>query len=369
LYVLLFVLLAGGCGGSGSTVTPDGAPPPTPDARVAAPALVSVELAPAPALARGESHTLTVTGIFDDGAHSVVASGLAWESSAPAVATISEAGVVTAVGAGAATIRVTTAGLRAQTDVAVIVRVFGDDYGPSLGYAPFGGSTNAPVLDTTDKHTGTASLRIEVPAAGYTGGAFKAAAPIDVAGFTAVTFWARASKPATLNVVGFGNDASGNTLACEWNAVPLTTIWTRYVVPIPGADKLGATQGLFHVAEGSDEGAYTLWLDDIQYEVPAAGVIGPASPAIATETVQKAVGETAVVNGAAVTYAVGGASGSTTASIATARRYFTFQSSNAAVATVDGDGVVTAHADGAATITAKLGALDAIGALTFQVGP
>src|SRR5688500_7583791 len=116
LYVLLFVLL-GGCGGSGSTVTPDGAPPPTPDARVAAPGLVSVELAPAPALARGESHTLTVTGTFDDGAHNVVASGLAWESSAPAVATISEAGVVTAVGAGAATIRVTTGGLRAQTDV------------------------------------------------------------------------------------------------------------------------------------------------------------------------------------------------------------------------------------------------------------
>lgn len=246
-----------------------------------------------------------------------------------------------------------------------VLRVFGDDYGDGVTYTPFGGSSNGPSIDGSAPHSGTTALRFEVPAAGYTGGAFASATPVDLSSFNAVTFWAKASRAASLNVVGLGNDAVTTTYWAEWNAVPLTPTWTRHVVPIPGPALLTAEPGLFHVAEGADEGAYTLWLDDIQYEVVEAGVIGPPSPAIATETVTRAIGQVFPLNGAAVTYQVGGSP----RTVASSRRYFTFQSSMPAVATVDADGRVTGNAAGTATITARLGTVDAIGALTFVVTP
>jgi hypothetical protein len=364
--VLVFAFLAAGCStASAPPAVPDAAAPP-PDAPSPAASLVSIAITPASiALDSGEKRGLTVTGTYDDGSQAGIATGVTWASSALAVATIDDTGVVSAAGPGAATITADTAGLHASADVAVVVRVFGDDYGKGIVYAPFGGSSNGPSLDAAEHHSGVASLRFEVPGAGYTGGAFKAATAVDLSKFQAVTFWARASKPATLNVVGFGNDATTTMFACEWNGAPLTTTWTRYVVPIPDAAKLSAEHGLFHLAEGADEGAYTLWIDDVAYEVLPPGAIASASPAIATETVSRKINETFTVNGAAVTYVVGGV----TEGVATARRYFTFHSSSDTIATVDDGGVVTAHAAGTATITAKLGGQDAVGALTFQVTP
>lgn len=245
------------------------------------------------------------------------------------------------------------------------LRVYGDDYGDGVAYAPFGGSTGGPSIDGAEPHAGTTALRFEVPAAGYVGGALRVEAPADLSGFAAVTFWVRASRPATLDVVGLGNDAATITHWAEWTAIPVTTSWTRHVVPVPDPARLTAEHGLFHVAEGASEGAYTLWLDDIQYEEATPEPIGAPSPAIATETITVAVGATHLVNGAAVTYAVDGAP----RTVATSRRYFTFQSSDPAVATVDADGRVTALAPGTATITARFGALDAIGALTVHVQP
>jgi len=50
-----------------------------------------------------------------------------------------------------------------------------------------------------------------------------------------------------------------------------------------------------------------------------------------------------------------------------APRYFTFATQDAAVATVDAAGLVTAVGEGTSDITAKLGTVDATGALTVQV--
>lgn len=372
------VVIGGGVVGcsTASTGEPDGVAAvdgaSAPDGRAdvdAASALVGLEVTPpALVLAIGDTATLMVRGRYADGADALLTTGLVWDSSAATVVTVSASGLATAVGAGAARLTVMAAGLSATVDVTVsgpVLRVFRDDYGAAITFAPFAGSTNGPSIVGAEPHSGTTALRLEVPAAGYTGGAFRSATPVDLSGYTAVTFWARASRAATLNVVGLGNDASAAVYGAEWNGVPLTTAWTRYVVPLPDAARLTAERGLFHVAEGSDEGTYTLWLDDVQYEVTPAGVIGTPSPAIATETVSRPVGATFMINGAAVTYVVGGVQ----ATVATARRYFTFHSSSPAVATVDVDGRVTAVAAGTATITARLGAIDAIGALTFVVTP
>jgi hypothetical protein len=331
------------------------------------PTLTSIAVAPTTVvLSMGEKQTLTVTGTFDDGSHSTLTDGLTWDSSAPGVVMVSDKGIATAVAGGSAKITAHSGAKTAQVDLAVILRVFGDDYGAGLGYAPFGGSLNNPGLDQSDKYAGTTSLKIEVPSTGYTGGSFRTSTAVDLSSFNAITFWARASKAATLNVVGFGNDSNQRVRSCEWNAVPLTTTWTHYVMPIPAPGKLTAEQGLFHEAEGSDEGPYTIWLDAIQYEVVSGG-IGAPSPVISTETATIKIDATAPVNGSAVIYPVGGAD----EKIVVMERpyFFAFHSSDEAIATVDASGIVTGHAAGTATITAKMGTVDAAGALTVQVTP
>ncbi|MCC6619870.1 MAG: Ig-like domain-containing protein [Deltaproteobacteria bacterium] len=241
--------------------------------------------------------------------------------------------------------------------------VFGDDYGADVSFKPFGGATNALSIDTAEKYAGAASLKIVVPASGYTGGALAVDVAEDLSGWDAITFWARASTAAALNVVGIGNDATATTLQVEWNALPLTTSWQKFTVPIPDPALFDAETGLFHFAEGAEAAEYTIWLDDIQYVNLDAGVLGTPMPAIATETITREVGGTAVVNGASLTIPVNG----TNQTLALARPWLTYETSDDDVATVDASGTVTAVGVGQAVITATFGAIDANGALTVNV--
>ncbi len=243
--------------------------------------------------------------------------------------------------------------------------VFGDAINPGIDYQPFGGSDmTAHSVDAAEKHAGAASFRVLVPAAGYVGGTFVSATARDFSAFNAVTFWVKASKAATLNVAGFAVDNTPVTpFKSERGGIPVTTTWTKVVMPIPAPAKLTAEKGMFHFAEGSDEGAYTLWFDDIKYELLPAADLGAAAPAIATETRPLDVGATLAVNGSVTNYTLGGVA----VSIVTGKRFFTWASSNNAVATVDADGVVTGVAAGQALITAKLGTVDAVGTTTVNV--
>jgi len=369
---LLGSLGPAGCGHGRSPAQPDAAVGPTPDGAPGDPMLVGLTVDPTMlTLAVGETHAITVTGTFDDGSMHTITDGLTWASSADAVASVSSTGVATGVAEGSARITVHAGSHEAGVDVTVspaagsVLPVFEDNFGSGVSFAPFGGASGVASVDTSEHHSGTAALRIDVPASGYTGGALKLDASADLSGFDAVTFWARASKAASFNVVGLGNDAAGGPFAAEWNAVPLTTTWTRLVLPIPLAEKLIAERGLFHFAEGAEEGAYTIWLDDIRYEKLGAATLGAPAPAIATETVNKLVGDTTKVNGTSVTWTIDGAH----ETVAAARSYFSYLSSAPAVATVDQFGQVVALGVGSATITAKLGTLDAVGALTVQVAP
>jgi hypothetical protein len=333
--------------------------------------LTSIAFQPATlSIVAGESQQLIVVGTYSDSSTAALTTGLTFASSDDTRATVSAEGLLTAVSGGPVTITARSGNLSATLSVTVTAPlrpmfpdIFLDDYTADLSFMEFGGSTNAIIVDTTVQHSGTASLRVEVPAGGYTGGAIRSAVAVDGSPFDAVSFWARASAPHTLNVVGIGNDAATAVLQAEWNAVALTTTWTRYVLPLPNPARFTAQNGVFHFAEGSDEGAYTIWFDDIRYESLGSAVIGAPQPAIATEEIPRAVGETHAINGASVTFPVNG----TNQTLALARSWLNYTSSNPAVATVAADGVATAVAPGTADITATLGTTAAAGMTTLVV--
>ena len=240
--------------------------------------------------------------------------------------------------------------------------VFGDAYGTGISFNDFGGATNTLSVDNSVKFSGTSSLKVVVPSAGYTGGAMKQDVPVNVTAYNAVTFYAKASLAKTLNVSGLGNNGSSSVYQAEYQNVALTTNWVKYIIPIPDPSKLTAIDGLFHFAEGSDEGAYTIWFDDIKYE-NLVGVIGTPAPSFATETITKTVGELFTPNGTTAVFPL--ISGSVT--IICAPVYFNFTSSNTSVASIDAMSQGTAKAPGSADITGTLKAVASAGKLTVNV--
>ena len=89
--------------------------------------------------------------------------------------------------------------------------VFIDGFSEGLIYAAFGGSkVTAFDVDPEVKYQGTAAMKFAVPDAGdpqgaYAGGGFFTSVARDLSDYDALTFWAKSSQPATLDVVGFGN--------------------------------------------------------------------------------------------------------------------------------------------------------------------
>jgi Bacterial Ig-like domain (group 2) len=243
--------------------------------------------------------------------------------------------------------------------------VFVDAFGRGVSFQGFAGSnTNALHIDSTTKHAGIASIRFTVPqpndpAGTYSGGAFVAEVPRDLTGFDALTFWARASRAASLDVVGIGNDNTGTSkFTAERNAVALTTEWQKIVIPIPLASKLVTEKGMFYIAEGAENGVgYNIWLDDIKYE--KLGTITNPRPVLVAQTLTGEIGNTTKPIGGVVTFSVGG----TDVSVDADPGYFTYTSSNTSVATIGTDGTITAVGAGSANITATLGTTPATGTL------
>jgi hypothetical protein len=247
-----------------------------------------------------------------------------------------------------------------------------DDDFVGVTFAPFGGSTSNFAVDTTDPQQGSASIRFDIPSTGYAGGALvlEDVDGVDVSQYNAVTFYARVDAGAhTLDVVGFGNDAVTTDFAVERPAVALTTTWQRVILPIP-APASTSFRGAFHFAEGSGEGAYALFIDDVRYTTLETGVITNPRPAIATVEVTRAVGETIAVAGQAATYAVVDHDGAIPVDITlspVSPRYFGYSVDDSSIAGVDDVGVVTARAAGTAVVTASLNGVAAAGALTVNV--
>ncbi|MBD3217852.1 MAG: hypothetical protein GF310_06195 [candidate division Zixibacteria bacterium] len=250
--------------------------------------------------------------------------------------------------------------------------VFKDEYGSRVTYLAFDGSFFEAVQVTTDPvYTGTQALDITIPDASWSGGAFvdTGAASRDLSAYNALTFWAKASMDATLDVAGIANDNTGTSqYIAEVTGLALTTTWQQYVIPIPLAEKLNAENGLFYFAEGAEEGVgYQIHVDEIVFD--SLTTITDPRPVIPTITLNVTQDDEITFDGSYVTFDVDG----TDIQVNAMMDYFTFTSSNEAVVSVGGDGVITAVGPGTAELTAVLGtskSVPATGIVTVNVsGP
>lgn len=239
------------------------------------------------------------------------------------------------------------------------VPVFGDAFTPGLTPNAFEGSLLTSLsVDDTRAYEGAASIRLEVPAVpAYSGGAVLAAQPQDLTEVNALVFWASASTETTFNELGFGLNFNPHPSTFQVTAkdLPLTTEWTRHLLPIPDPSRLTAERGMFWFADANPT-AYRAWFDDVRFDR-----LDPESIALQPEgsTTPRtlAVGGTAQVGGLRLAYTD---FDGTRRSVA-APGYFTFASSDTAVATVDATGKITGVGVGEARVTARVGNAETAG--------
>ena len=316
-----------------------------------------------------------------------------WASSNPAVATVNGGGVISTLSFGTTTVTAKLGDVAASGELDLIVPggstlpgpfvVFDDNF-TSGAFQAFDTALGTIAVDTTVQHSGTASIKLNVPGANcpgfgpnhycYTGGAVVANTGQDLSLYNALSFWAKASvASARFDVFGVANDNSGTSqYTASLGPLPITTDWVQYLVPLPLPAKLGNEKGLFWFATNGPAVGYNIWLDDMRYEALSASVLGPARPAISSGSVSVAVGATFNApakdqngnrSGLKVPFAVNGKD----VTVNVFENYLTWTSSNAAVASLGVDGLGTALGAGTTTITAKLGDIDATGAISVTV--
>jgi len=249
--------------------------------------------------------------------------------------------------------------------------VFIDGFSSGLKYAAFGGSkVSAFEVDKEVKYAGTASMRFEVPdqgdpAGAYAGGVYYTTVGRDLSDYTALTFWAKASKSATLDLVGFGNDMNESKYLVSLNNAKLSPYWKKYIIPIPDPSVLSQEKGMFYYSEGPEDGlGYTFWIDEVKFE--KLGTIAHKKAKILNgndETESVVNGLTIPIDGLSVSFNM---PDGIDQEVGAAPAYFNFTSSDNNVATVDESGLVSVLSEGTAVITANEGGVDALGSLTVE---
>jgi hypothetical protein len=257
------------------------------------------------------------------------------------------------------------------------VPIFTDGF--AIGFTPNsfdpaqGADPTALSVDKSRSHAGTASIRIDVPAssAGYAGGAVLADKGQDLTRTNALVFWAMASRAAVFDMVGFGLefDPYPSTYLSTLLDLPLTTEWTRHLIPIANPAKVTSEHGMFFYVDVAATG-YSAWFDDVKFDTvdPATMALQPAVlggnaivPVGASESVPLELKYTDF-DGTQRSVDSGDNPGS-----GPAPEFFSFTSSDPSVATVDPTGTVHGLLVGQASITARLGGAPAAGALTVDV--
>jgi hypothetical protein len=250
--------------------------------------------------------------------------------------------------------------------------VFLDTFSAGLNYAAFSNTVITAFQvdrDVTYNHT-SASMRVDVPnvndaSGSYAGGSLFTSVGRDLSGYDALTFWAKSTKGATLDVIGIGLDLGANKYQASIKNVDLTTTWRKYYIPIPDASKLTQERGMLFFSEGPENGiGYSFWLDEVKFEKLGTIAHGRASILNGVNKIQTSfVGVNNNIDGLITTFNM---PNGLDQDVNITAAYLNFTSSNPAVATVDENGMVTTVGVGTAVITAKLGNQAASGSLTIN---
>ncbi len=250
--------------------------------------------------------------------------------------------------------------------------VFIDGFSAGLSYAAYGTSkVTAFSVDTEVKYSGTASMKFEVPDTGdpnggYVGGVFQTSMGRDLSGYNVLTFWAKASQPATLEQAGFGNDLGVSKYMVSISNVALNTNWAKFYILLPDPSVLKQEHGMFFYSASPQNGkGYTFWIDEVKFE--KLGTIAHSAVGIFNgkdSIINKAeIGDMNTISGI---YATFNLPTGIDQKINLAGSYITFVSSNPTVASVSDMGIVKAEGKGTAVITAKVGNMAGKGSFTVN---
>ena len=248
--------------------------------------------------------------------------------------------------------------------------VFIDGFSAGLAYAAFGGSdVTAFDTDTDVKYKGTTSMKFAVPDAespngSYAGGVFYTETGRDLSGYDALTFWAKASKAATIDLIGFGNDLGESKYQVSLQNVAVNSNWKKYIIPIPDASLLVEERGMLFYSEGPENGlGYTFWMDEVKFE--KLGTLAHPEPFILEgqdQVFEAETGQKFPIGGLGVSFNL---PTGIDQNVYAAPTYFTLTSSNPGVASINKDTVCVVDA-GTAIVTAMMGDLEAVGSFTVQ---
>jgi hypothetical protein len=255
--------------------------------------------------------------------------------------------------------------------------IFLDDFTPDLAYSAFGGSdVRAFQIDNKETYNNSpAAMRFSVPdandpAGAYAGGAFTSRTGRNLSGYNALTFYIRASQPATVGVAGFGNDLGDSKFIVSKNGLAVNSNWKKVILPIPDPAKLTAERGLFYISAGPENGkGYTFWIDEVQFEkLPNLGVVNGSILNGAERVVTNAEnGDSFTIDG--LTAIVNLPTG-VNETVGISPYYFNFASSATSVATVSDRGIISVASGGTTTVTATLGGRAAAGSYRItSIGP
>lgn len=258
-------------------------------------------------------------------------------------------------------------------DYPVDPEVFIDGFSAGLNYAAFGGSKVTAFDVVNDvKYSGTSSMRIEVPdfedpLGAYAGGTYFTSVGRNLSDFDALTFWAKSSQPANIDIVGIGNDLGESKNLATITGLAVNTNWKKYYIPIPDPSRWKAERGMFFYSEGPEDGrGYTIWFDEVKFE--KLGTIAHPQPVILNEQDQNItaiVGQTLNIGDTYINFNM---PYGTDQRVNVAPNYFTYFSSDESVATVNENGQIYIVGMGTAKVTAKFGSLDAKGSITVSIG-
>ncbi|MBK9254116.1 MAG: Ig-like domain-containing protein [Saprospiraceae bacterium] len=250
--------------------------------------------------------------------------------------------------------------------------VFIDGFSPGLNYGSFGGAVpTAFDVDTeVTFNKSAASMKIEVPdvndpRGAYAGGVFFTSVGRDLSEYDALTFWAKASQPASIDIVGFGNDFGESKNQVSVSGLNLNTNWKKYILPIPDPSKFKEERGMFFYSEGPEnERGYTFWFDEVKFE--KLGTIAHGQSAILNGEDRVETGFIGVNKTIDGLLSIFNMPNGINQAVSITSSQFEFSSSDPSVATVDETGRVTVIGAGSATIRATLGGVQSNGSLTIN---